>query len=759
MATATAGMTTPAMGTRIRFGLSLREGKVGAAGRREVEVVCIRPGLSRNGNFDGSECLRQALPLFEGARAYVDHSESPLRSVRDLAGSYRNARLGSHGEVRATLRISKSQDWLWEMIEESVQEGQDLVGLSIDVQAAVRDGEVAGRTARIVERITALHSVDVITKASAGGAFEKILEADKQSWWDQMEPLNEEAAELAQAGVESGIPLSVQQQPVWAGQVNPVQLGPSIGQAIPGGEIQLGGTYVAQSVRGISGTQVAGDEAPSTVAPVAPPPQVAARSQLQEGRGAGQAHEAAQGSPARMTEAGMATAVRDGEPVDASRLLEEVRHERAVLASERLVDRMVRGSELPGPVRARLERRYAGQVVREADLAAAIDEERAVLAELTSSGLIRGMGYEKSIRITMTEGERLQKAFDQLFDIQEGETVPRLSGIREAYVAATRDLEVSGVTAPERLREADTTTATFSFLLGTSMNKRLLKDYQAWPSEWQKFCTITPIKDFKTQSRVRLGAFGSLATVAEDTAYASISLSDTQATYAPAKRGNLVAVTRETIVNDDLYAIKQIPGKLAVAAAFTLAEFVYTLLAANGAVIYDTFKLFDSVNHVNTGVTTANLGTPNSGAALSSAALQAAVTKMRRQLNLASKPIGLKPRFLVVPPELEFTAMVITKSAGAPGSNNNDINPMLGYAEVVVAPQIASPTYWMAVADPRVIDTVEVGFVGGQMNPQLFIQDQPLFGNNFTNDVITYKVRHEYGGAVVDYRGFYLGNN
>jgi len=25
--------------------------------------------------------------------------------------------------------------------------------------------------------------------------------------------------------------------------------------------------------------------------------------------------------------------------------------------------------------------------------------------------------------------------------------------------------------------------------------------------------------------------------------------------------------------------------------------------------------------------------------------------------------------------------------------------------------------------------------------------------------VITYKVRHEYGGAVVDYRGFYQGNN
>jgi phage major head subunit gpT-like protein len=311
----------------------------------------------------------------------------------------------------------------------------------------------------------------------------------------------------------------------------------------------------------------------------------------------------------------------------------------------------------------------------------------------------------------------------------------------------------------ERLQEADTTTSTFSYLLGTSMNKRLLKDYQAWPSEWQKWCTITPIKDFKQQNRVRLGAFGSLTTVAEDTAYTTITLSDIQATYSPAKRGNLVAVTRETIVNDDLYAIKQIPGKLAVAAAFTLAEFVYGLVAANGAAIYDTYQLFDSVHHSNTGITTANLGTPNSGAALASAALQTAVTKMRRQLNLASKPIGLKPRFLVVPPELEWVAMVITKSAGAPGGNNNDINPMLGYCEVMVAPQISSTTFWIAVADPRVIDTIEVGFVGGQMNPQLFIQDQPLFGNNFTNDVITYKVRHEYGGAVVDYRGFYLGNN
>ena len=794
---------------RIRFGVALREATL-AADRREVEVVCIRPGLSRNGNFYGPECLAEAVGLFEGAHAYVDHADTAVRSVRDLAGVYRGARIGAEGEVRATLRVARAQEWLWALIAESVGEGSDLVGLSIDVSAAVREGEVRGQRCRIVERISALHSVDVITRASAGGGFARVVrEADNGSWWDQCAPQNEEAAALAERSRRSGMPAAAQQVAVVAGQVAPVQVGPTIAQGIAGGQLQLGGTYVSEQL-GLDAALVRRELEHCALYAAPEPSEEAPRHGWQGIDAGGVPHgEAVRDVPGQgglhgiggqmtmeqesamraVAGQGGSTVVREAAsregtavgPVaimsgvggasgagmrdEATALLEDLRRQRALLEAERLLDRRLREGELPAPSATRLRLRLleSGTVPDGAAIDAAIGEERAFLAELAAldgAGLIRGQGYERAARVTMTEGDRLQRAFDQLFDPQEGgAAVPRLSGIREAYVAATGDALLSGVSDPARLREADTTTASFSYLLGTSMNKRLLKDYQAWPSEWQKFCTIAPIRDFKQQDRIRLGAFGSLSTVAEDAAYTTISLSDTRATYTPAKRGNLVAVTRETIVNDDMYAIKQIPGKLAVSAAFTLAEFVYTLLAANGAVIYDTFKLFDSINHANTGVVGANLGTPGSGASLSSAALQAAVAKMRRQTNLASKPIGLKRRYLVVPPELEWQAMVVTKSAGAPGNNYNDINPMLGYCEVLVAPQLASPGYWLAVADPRVIDTIELGFVGGQMNPQLFIQDQPLFGNNFTNDVITYKVRHEYGGAVVDYRGFYLGNN
>ncbi len=725
---------------------------------RAVEVVCIRPGLSKNGNYYAPEVVRGMMPLFEGARAFADHpapGERPERSVRDLVGYYKAPRIGDDGALRATLKVSKNADWLWSLIEESVTDGHELVGISIDADGRVAQGRVDGKTCRVVEGITKLNSCDVVTRASAGGRIERLLQADNGSWWDHYEPDNERGVGMQDAAAATGLGIDQLQRPITGRDLahegpfgagigagtGPVQMGPTVASDIAGGRIMAGGTYITEAERE-GGRHVADEE---------------------KGTGTGTAATAPGGTGGASAVVAAAAIAPTGVEVAAlfeaerTALREELQQGRRLIECERTLLRTLSGASLPTAVTTRVERRFSGRVFEASELEAALADERALLAELTDVGLIRGMGYEKQIRVGMTEAERLQKAFDQLFELYEGERVPQLGGIREAYVVATGDAGITGVSAPERLREADITTATSSYLLGTSMNKRLLKDYQAWPSEWQKFCTVTPIKDFKQQDRIRLGAFGSLSTVPEDTAYTTLTLADTRAVYVPAKRGNLVPVTRETIVNDDLYAIRQIPGKLAVAAAFTLAEFVYGILTAAGN-IYDGSPLFTNGGaHGNSAVVTP--GTPNTGAALASGAMQTGVTKMRRQTNLAGKPIGLKPRYLLAPPELEWQGMVVTKSAGAPGANYNDINPMLGYAEVIVAPQLSSPTGWYLAADPRVIDTIEVGFVGGQINPVLFIQDQPLFGSNFTNDVITYKVRHEYGGAVVDYRGFYQGNN
>ncbi|MBE3561061.1 MAG: Mu-like prophage major head subunit gpT family protein [Ktedonobacteraceae bacterium] len=445
------------------------------------------------------------------------------------------------------------------------------------------------------------------------------------------------------------------------------------------------------------------------------------------------------------------------------RMMHELRLEHCALQLERRLSE----SLLPQPVRDSVRQRFARQIFEEADLERELSSARGMMAQLEQQGLVRGHGYERPyIDSQITESEKIQAAFDAMFDLDIDTArlgnVRGFTSIREAYARVTGDPTLAaGITASStlgsirvsehaplaRISEADTTTATFSYLLGTSMNKRLLKDYQSWPAEWQRFVTITPIRDFKQQTRIRLGAFGSLSIVAEDSAYQSVSLTDSAATYVAQKRGNIVTVSRETIINDDLQAIKQIPTKLAVAAAYTLAEFVYGFLTTNPT-IYDGSQLFTA------GAPHNNLGS----SALSSLALQQGVTAMRKQTNYAGKVLGLRPRFLVVPPELEFSAMVITQSAGLPGSPNNDINPMRGYVTPIVSPQITTATQWFLAGDPREIDTIEIGFVGGQINPALFIQDMPLLGLNFSQDAITYKIRHEYGGAVVDYRGLYRGN-
>lgn len=669
-------------GTLIQVEGHIREGQ-SFGERREARVTVLRGGASTNGFYYGPDPLQAVARMIEGAQAYLDHSAAASRSVRDIAGFYRDALYvppatgEQHGHVEATLHILESADWLWTLIKEAVALGRpELIGLSIDIYGTLQamSGGQSGRRLQEVTGVLALNSCDIVTRPSAGGVFQHILH-----------------------GMEAGQHLPTD-----------TITGGTMEQVTVTGTTENGGLQTLAS---------ASTETPTVEPSSETSPDIMAR---------------------RISE----DAGRDSEE-----LLRELRLERAQL----LLERRLAESVLPEAVRGVVRQKFAGRVFEAAELDRELTLNRQMLADLTRAGLVRDHGYERvEIGSQITEAEKMQAAFDLMFD-KNGDMVAEadrarlgnvrgFQSIREAYARVTGDASVAGISdrsllgeirvsenAPmQRITEADTTTATFTYLLGTSMNKRLLRDYQTWTAEWMKFCIIVPIRDFKQQTRVRMGAFGSLPIVPEDSAYTSVTLQDSAATYVPQKRGNLVTVSRETIVNDDLNAIRTIPTKLAAAAAYTLAEFVYGFLSSNPT-IYDGSALFTS------GAPHNNLGS----SALSTSAMQSGVTAMREQTNFAGKRIGLRPKFLIVPPELEFSAMVMTKSAGVPGSPNNDINPMLGYVTPIVSPQLTNTSQWFMAADPQVVDTIEIGFVGGQVNPVLLIQDQPLYGLNFTQDIVS----------------------
>jgi hypothetical protein len=675
--------------TEIREACLLHEQQELNAAGHAVRVTVIRGGRSSNGYVYDEQALLTIAHMIEGAHAYADHSANNevTRSVRDIVGFYKDAAYIPPTAESPNGRVDATLH---------IMEAADWLWSLIREACQLGRPELIGLSidifgqwqlneatrAKEITQVVSLNSCDVVTRPSAGGSFKRILHS-KQLDSSVQEPVH--------------TPQGVAKMQ----ELNPTSL--------PEGTTSV--------------------------------------QEAQE-----------QGANHRIIDLQQLEQLR----LQVEQQMAEIRQQRAEL----LLERRLHESILPQAVKDHIRLHYSGRVFEEADLERDLNASLTMMAQLARDGIVRGHNYEKpDISMQITEAEKIQAAFDRMFDLDIDTSrlgnIRGFTSIREAYARVTGDSSLLGGIAGHsilgdirvsenapiaRVTEADTTTASFSYLLGTSMNKRLLKDYQAWPAEWAKFVTIAPIRDFKQQTRVRLGAFGSLPVVAEDTAYTAVTLTDSAATYVPQKRGNLVTVSRETVINDDLQAIKQIPTKLAVAAAYTLAEFVYGFLSGN-PVIYDGSTLF------TTGAPHSNLGASN----LSTTAMQSGITAMREQINFAGKRLGLRPRFLVVPPELEWTAMVVTKSAGVPGSNNNDINPMLGYVQPIVSPQLTSPTQWFLVGDPREIDTIEVGFVGGQCNPILLVQDMPLLGMNFSSDVISYKVRHEYGACVTDYRGIYRG--
>ena len=290
--------------------------------------------------------------------------------------------------------------------------------------------------------------------------------------------------------------------------------------------------------------------------------------------------------------------------------------------------------------------------------------------------------------------------------------------------------------AASSLKEA--TTSDFGDLVGDSSNveRELIKAYDIAPSNWRKLVSAVPLRDMKTVTRLRRSDTDRYLVVPEGAEHEQGDFSTYKVTYTPKKYERGVNFTWEMLINDDLGAFRNIGRELGLAAHNTVNDFVIGFLRDNPT-IYDGDALFH-VNHNNLG-----------SAALDEGSLSAAITAMREQMSEKGNPLNVEPGYLVVPPELEFTAKKLVHSVLVPGEMTNDINVLQGMVEVLVEPLLTDANNWYVVAKPSSIATVEMGFLGGRETPEILVKD------DFERDVIWYKGRMAFGGAVLDYRGFY----
>jgi phage major head subunit gpT-like protein len=274
------------------------------------------------------------------------------------------------------------------------------------------------------------------------------------------------------------------------------------------------------------------------------------------------------------------------------------------------------------------------------------------------------------------------------------------------------------------------------------MHKSLLAAYAAAPDTWTLFCRVGNLSDFRAHGRYRVGSFGNLDGKTENNEFKHKTISDAvKETNTLTTKGNLIGISREMIINDDLGGFMDLVNSMGRAAKRTVEADVYALLAANPA-MSDTNALF----HASHG----NLA--GSGAAVSATTLSAARNAMQSQTDISGNDyLDIQPAIFVGGLAARDAAAAVNAMEFDDESNKNQRKPNITrgmFREVVGSPRI-SGNEWYVFADPMDAPVIEVGFLDGNQDPYLEMKE------GFTQDGVLYKVRLDYGVAAIGYEGGY----
>jgi hypothetical protein len=321
----------------------------------------------------------------------------------------------------------------------------------------------------------------------------------------------------------------------------------------------------------------------------------------------------------------------------------------------------------------------------------------------------------------------------------------------DGYDAGDKDLTA-------RISESSLQQSDLGETTADRMHKSMLRNYASFPQyqDWRKIARVGRVDDYQAYRRIKFGGYANLAVVAEKGVYPDLTHpADEETTVTLEKRGGLAPqITRELIINDNIGVIAEIPRELALSASRTLYEQVFDILRLNAQYTIDSTDLFDSAHGSNTGTT-----------ALSLAGMDAASVVMRSQTRAlaTANTLGAQnsPSILVVPNELTGLADRIANpsasfvyTATADANADDNVDRWKNKIEVVTCDYFTDATEYYLVADPSMIMGIEVVFLNGQEEPELFFQ-RGNEGEGWTMDVESIKIRHEYQEVLHDFRPFF----
>ena len=332
------------------------------------------------------------------------------------------------------------------------------------------------------------------------------------------------------------------------------------------------------------------------------------------------------------------------------------------------------------------------------------------------------------------EGIRVEKPHAGARDLE------RMSIVNMAEICLKRTgVSTRGMSASQIVNRAFThSTSDFPLLLEDVANKAVRAGQENASASYREWVDITEIPDFKTVSRVGLGAAPDLLPVKEGGEIEHGTFGEEAEKFQLESYARIFSVTRKAVINDDLSALTTLPAAFAASAVRKEGDLVYSILTDNGN-MSDGNPLFHATH--------SNIGT---AAAPSVAALAEARKLMRRQKTVGGTGLlNAVPRFVIAPAALETEFEQLLASLVDPSKSNDTGNSeFVRGLTLVVDPRLdeVSETGWYLAADATTVGTVELGRLAGE---PVTVETQP----GFEIDGVSVKCRLDAGAAAVDWRG------
>lgn len=700
-----------------------REWDVTIIGESEKSPVVTIEGrqhiLSQNGNLYPLHVLADSAPSWEGIKVFDNHltdsefkERAGMRSIaKEWVGNIVSPKweadkrrlTGIFKVVERALAQKLKDAWDAETLE--------TIGFSLDSFTNKETLTHEGQQFNVIEGFVKKFSVDLVAEPAAGGGFNRLIAAQQ---------IVQEANEMTDEELRA-------------------MVGSVIADTLPGAVAE------ALAAKETQESEEATDEEVEEV-----------ETEAVEGASESEDEEAVEETQVSGQEAS----------VDGQQALETVRR----LECKILLRDKLDAAKLPGELRGVAEAQFSGKVFEEAELDGTIKRLKEAHVALDQSGQVQGAGGSRPVLTPGMDGRDVaeveflrliagNRAFKALEHSETDFVQERITESYRSWVKASRpnygtrrmsqwvyNLLDGDPMADGRAYEA-VTTSSMSSIVKNTLNLLLANDYAKRTRWWEPIVTTEEVDTIDDETLVRVYGLDTLSVVEAGGPYTDLNWVDEEETASHVKKGNVIPVHMETLLQDKLQIIRTIPRRLSTSWYNTISSLVsavFTTNTATGPVLSDTGALFNA-----TAVTTAGGHANLLTAALSFTSYGAARTAMMIQTDQYSggetsvqgQRLLVQPKFMLVPVDLEATANRIRNSEMMPGSQDNDINPYYQQFVVVPVPNWTDPNNWALVGDKNEFPAIWLIFLRGRQVPELFTSDSETAGAMFTNDTLRYKVR------------------